>query len=113
MWDFVLGSQWSKNGKSFICLASTFTDKEGTVKSRIVPTFAPGSIITIPRQMVDYLVTEYGMVRMHGLPTWQRAEAMINLAHPDFRDDLIKAAQTSCSTCADNIVLNLSVFIRF
>jgi butyryl-CoA:acetate CoA-transferase len=93
MWDFVLGSQWSKNGKSFICLASTFTDKEGTVKSRIVPTFAPGSITTIPRQMVDYLVTEYGMVRMHGLPTWQRAEAMVNLAHPDFRDDLIKAAQ--------------------
>jgi len=93
MWDFVLGSQWSKNGKSFICLASTFTDKEGTVKSRIVPTFAPGSITTIPRQMVDYLVTEYGMVRMHGLPTWQRAEAIVNLAHPDFRDDLIKAAQ--------------------
>jgi len=93
MWDFVLGSQWSKNGKSFICLASTFTDKEGKVKSRIVPTFAPGSITTIPRQMVDYLVTEYGMARMHGLPTWQRAEAVIGLAHPDFRDDLVKAAQ--------------------
>ena len=35
-----------------------------------------------PRQMVDYLVTEYGMIRMHGLPTWQRAEAIVNLAHP-------------------------------
>lgn len=93
MWDFVLGSQWSKNGKSFICLASTYTDKQGQVKSRIVPTFEAGSITTIPRQMVDYLVTEYGMVRMHGLPTWQRAEAVVGLAHPDFREDLIKAAE--------------------
>ncbi len=93
MWDFVLGAQWSKNGKSFICLASTFKDKSGEIRSRIVPTFAPGSITTIPRQMVDYLVTEYGMVRMHGLPTWQRAEAVISLAHPDFRDDLVKAAE--------------------
>ncbi len=93
MFDFVLGSQWSKNGKSFICLASTFTDKKGNVKSRIVPTFKEGSITTIPRQMVDYLVTEYGAVRMHLLPTWQRAESVISLAHPDFRDDLIKAAE--------------------
>ena len=93
MWDFVLGAQWSKNGKSFICMASTFKDKEGNVQSRIVPTFKPGSITTIPRQMVDYLVTEYGVVRMHLLATWQRAEAVIGLAHPDFRDDLIEAAE--------------------
>jgi butyryl-CoA:acetate CoA-transferase len=93
MWDFVLGSQWSKNGKSFICLASTYTGSDGQVQSRIVPTFKPGSITTIPRQMVDYLVTEYGMARMHGLPTWQRAEAIIGLAHPDFRDNLTQAAQ--------------------
>lgn len=93
MWDFVLGSQWSKNGKSFICLASTYKDKEGNIQSRIVPTFKPGSITTIPRQMVDYIVTEYGMARMHGLATWQRAEAVIGLAHPDFRDELIKAAE--------------------
>ena len=93
MWDFVLGSQWSPGGKSFICLTSTYKDREGRQHSRIVPTFEPGSITTIPRQMVDYLVTEYGVVRMHGLPTWWRAEAIINLAHPDFREELIQAAE--------------------
>lgn len=92
MWDFVLGAQWSKGGKSFICLTSTHTDSQGIRRSRIVPTFAPGSITTIPRQMVDYIVTEHGAARMHGLPTWARAEALIGLAHPDYREDLISAA---------------------
>ncbi|MGE5398120.1 MAG: acetyl-CoA hydrolase/transferase family protein [Chitinophagales bacterium] len=93
MWDYVLGAQWSKGGKSFICLTSTFTDKEGNLRSRIVPTFQPGSITTIPRQMVDYIVTENGAKLLRGKPTWHRAEVMIELAHPDFRDDLIKEAE--------------------
>lgn len=93
MWDFVLGAQWSNGGKSFICLASTYTDKEGNLKSRIVPTFAPASITTIPRQMVDYIVTEYGAVRMRAKPTWWRAEEIISISHPNFRDDLIKEAE--------------------
>jgi len=92
MWDFVLGSQWSRGGKSLICLTSTFTDGKGQRVSRIVPHFAPGSVTTIPRQMVDYIVTEHGAAQMHGQPTWHRAEAIINLAHPDFRDELIAAA---------------------
>ena len=93
MWDFVVGSQWSKGGKSFICLASTYKDKEGNLKSRIVPTFAPASITTICRQMVDYIVTEYGAVRLRAKPTWWRAEELISIAHPDFQDELIKEAQ--------------------
>lgn len=93
MWDFVMGAQWSKNGKSFICLSSTFKDKDGNLKSRIVPTFAPASITTVPRQMVDYIVTEYGAVRLRAKPTWWRAEELISVAHPDFRDELIKEAQ--------------------
>jgi acyl-CoA hydrolase len=63
------------------------------MQSRIVPTFTPGSITTIPRQMVDYLVTEYGAVQLRARPTWQRAEMVISLAHPNFRDDLIKEAE--------------------
>jgi len=93
MWDFVLGSQWSKGGQSFICLMSTYKDSAGNLKSRIVPTFKPGSITTIPRQMVDYIVTEYGAEQVRGKSTWQRAEKIIGLAHPDFRDDLIKNAE--------------------
>jgi acyl-CoA hydrolase len=93
MWDFVLGSLWSKGGLSFICLASTFTDKEGKIHSRIVPTFSEGSITTIPRQMVDFIVTEYGVGRMKGQPTWHRAEILIELTHPNFRDALIREAE--------------------
>lgn len=93
MWDFVLGASWSKGGKSFICLSSTYTDADGKLKSRIVPRFEPGSVVTIPRQMVDYIVTEYGAVRMTGCPAWMRAEKLIQVAHPDFRDELIHEAE--------------------
>lgn len=93
MMDFVQGSQWSRGGRSFLCLSSTYKDKNGNLKSRIIPTLGTGSICTIPRQMVDYVVTEYGVARLQANPTWMRAEKMINLAHPDFRDELIKSAE--------------------
>ena len=91
--DFAMGAYLSKGGKSFICMSSTMTDKQGNVKSRIVPTLTPGSIATDPRRCTHYIVTEYGMVNMKGLSTWQRAEAAISLAHPDFREQLIKDAE--------------------
>ena len=91
--DFVMGAYLSKGGKSFICMSSTVTGKDGTVKSRIVPTLAPGSIVTDPRSCVQYIVTEYGMVNLKGLSTWERAEAIISIAHPDFREQLIQDAQ--------------------
>jgi acyl-CoA hydrolase len=93
MWDFVLGAQWSRKGKSFICLASTHTDAKGQVHSRIRPQLPLGSIVTIPRQMVDFIVTEYGAVKLTACPTWIRAEKIISVAHPDFRDELIQAAE--------------------
>jgi len=91
--DFVLGASMSRGGKSFICLSSTVTGKDGVVRSRIVPTLAPGSIVTTPRSCVQYVVTEYGMVNLKGMSTWQRAEALISIAHPMFRDQLIAEAE--------------------
>jgi butyryl-CoA:acetate CoA-transferase len=91
--DFVLGAYLSKGGKSFICCSSTFTDKQGQLHSRIRPTLANGSIVTDTRPNTHYVVTEYGMVNLKGLSGWQRAEAIISIAHPDFRDELIKEAE--------------------
>ena len=91
--DFVMGAYLSKGGKSFICMSSTVTGKDGTMKSRIVPTLTNGSICTDPRSCVHYIVTEYGMVNLKGLSTWERAEALISIAHPDFREQLIADAE--------------------
>ncbi len=91
--DFMLGSYRSKGGKGFICLKSTATKKDGTVVSRIRPTFDPCTIVTTPRSLVNYVVTEYGIVQLKGRSTWERAEALISIAHPDFREDLIKEAE--------------------
>jgi len=93
MWDFVLGSYWSRGGRSIICLPSTHQTKDGQLLSRIVPVFSPGSITTVPRQMVCIVVTEQGSVCLKGDSTWVRAEKLISIAHPNFRDELIKAAQ--------------------
>ena len=93
MWDFVLGAQWSKNGKSFICLPATLKNKEGELESKIVANFDPCTIVTIPRQQVDYIVTEFGSAQVKAKSTWRRAEMLIDIAHPDFREDLIKKAE--------------------
>ncbi len=91
--DFVLGAYLSKGGKSFVCCSSTFKTKDGQLKSRILPTLNQGSIVTDTRANVHYLVTEYGKVNLKGLSTWERAEAIISIAHPEFRDELIKEAE--------------------
>ncbi len=91
--DFVLGAYLSNGGKSFICLSSTYQKKDGTLASRIRPTLAEGSIVTDTRVNTMFVVTEYGCVNLKGLSTWERAEALISIAHPDFRDELIKSAQ--------------------
>ena len=73
-------------------MSSTYTDKEGALHSRILPRFE-GDIITTPRSQAYYIVTEYGAVNLAGMNTWQRAEALISIAHPAFREELIRAAE--------------------
>jgi len=90
--DFVQGAYRSKGGRSFIAMTSTYEGQDG-LTSRIKPTLTPGAIVTTPRTAVHNIVTEYGVARLKGKSTWERAEAIIGLADPVFRDDLIKEAE--------------------
>ncbi|MBR6614451.1 MAG: butyryl-CoA:acetate CoA-transferase [Lachnospiraceae bacterium] len=100
--DFVLGAYLSKGGKSFICCSSTVQNKDGSLKSRIKPFVTPGGIVTCTRANTQYVVTEYGIVNLKGTSTWQRAEKLISIAHPDFRDELIAEAEKMKIWCPSN-----------
>ena len=89
--DYLTGAAMSRGGKAFICMTSSFVDKKGERHSRILPRF-DGDIVTDPRSQAFWLVTEYGAQNLAGRSTWERAEKLISLAHPDFRDELIAAA---------------------
>jgi len=92
--DYATGAYMSEGGMSFICCNASYTDKKtGTIKSRITPMLPQGSIVTVPRTQAHMIVTEYGVADLAGRSTWQRAEALINIAHPDLRDDLVKEAE--------------------
>lgn len=92
--DFVEGAYNSKGGKSFVCLPSTYQDKDGKVHSRIRGMLTLGAVVTDTRAGVHYVVTEYGKANLKGLSSWQRAEALIRIAHPDFRDQLVDEARS-------------------
>ena len=74
-------------------MKSVSKDKAGNLRSNILPKFTDGSIITTPRTQAPFMVTEQGIANLTGKATWERAEAIIGIAHPDFREDLIKAAE--------------------
>ena len=86
--EWVLGSQWSKDGKSVIALRSSYRDKAGVLHSKIVPQLPPGSVVTTPRTCVQYVVTEYGVADLKYKSVLERARALIAIAHPDFREEL-------------------------
>lgn len=90
--DYVTGAAMSKGGKSFICMTSSYTDHQGHLQSRILPHFV-GDIVTDPRSQSYLVCTEYGVVNLVGRSTWERAELLISIAHPNFREYLIKAAE--------------------
>ncbi|HXD42566.1 MAG TPA: acetyl-CoA hydrolase/transferase C-terminal domain-containing protein, partial [Ramlibacter sp.] len=83
--DFIRGAALSEGGKAIIALPSTA--KQGQV-SRIVSTLKPGAGVVTTRGHVQYVATEYGVVNLHGLNLKQRAQALISIAHPDFRAEL-------------------------
>ena len=88
--DTAFGAMHSKNGRAIIALEST--RKNGTI-SNIVSALAPGSAVSLTRNCLDYVVTEYGIARMRGANIRERIEALISIAHPDFRAELRKEAE--------------------
>jgi acyl-CoA hydrolase len=91
--DFARGAMWSPEGRAFIVLPSTACG--GTV-SRIRATLTPGSMVTTLKNTVDHVVTEFGVADMRGRSIRQRARALIDVAHPDFRDELERSARELC-----------------
>jgi acyl-CoA hydrolase len=88
--DFIRGAAQSKGGKPIIALGSTAMD--GKV-SRIVPYLKQGAGVVTTRADVHYVVTEFGVAHIFGRNLRERAEALIEVAHPDFRDELTRAAK--------------------
>jgi 4-hydroxybutyrate CoA-transferase len=90
--DFIYGASRSKGGVPIIALPSTTTTRDGTVISRIVTMLKRGAGVVTSRNHVRYIVTEYGVADLYGKSIRKRAEALINIAHPDFRADMKREA---------------------
>lgn len=90
--DYVLGAFHSKGGQSFLCTPSVRISKDGKKESLIRARLPEGSIVSVPRSAVHYVVTEYGAVNLKGKTTYERAELLISIAHPDFKEELAEEA---------------------
>jgi acyl-CoA hydrolase len=89
--QFMRGAYASRGGKAFLCLSATY-ERNGRRESRIVPRLADSNIVTTPRTDVMYVVTEYGVVNLKGKSVPERARALIDIAHPEFREELERMA---------------------
>ena len=97
--DTAIGAQIARNGKSFIALYATADIKDpktGQVirKSKIVPTLTTGAVVSLSRNDVDYVVTEYGVAALRGTSIRERVKRLVAIAHPDFRDSLMAEAKS-------------------
>lgn len=90
--DFVSGPGLSLTARSLLCLRAT-VEVEGRLRSRIAPWFDAGTVITTPRHQVDVVVTEFGVAELQGKTVHQRGRELAAIAHPDFRDELLEAAE--------------------
>ncbi|NHJ23412.1 MAG: GNAT family N-acetyltransferase [Candidatus Lokiarchaeota archaeon] len=91
--DFVRGAARAIDGKPIMVLPSTAQLKDGTMISRIVPFLQPGTGVVVTRGDVHYLVTEWGIAYLYGKSIRERVLEMINIAHPDFREELLEHAK--------------------
>ena len=90
--DFVSGPGLSLEARSLLCMRST-VEIDGELRSRIAPWFDAGTVVTTPRHQVDVVITEHGAAELQGKTVHQRGEALARIAHPDFRDALLEAAE--------------------
>ena len=102
--DFVRGASRSKGGKAIIAMPST-TGKTKKI-SKIVPLLDEGAAVTTSRNDVDYIITEYGIAALKGKTLRQRAKALINIAHPDFREELIAEFEKRFHCKFDEVTLS-------
>jgi 4-hydroxybutyrate CoA-transferase len=91
--DFIYGAARSKGGLPIIALASTLRRKDGTCLSKIAPMLQPGAGVTTTRNHVHYVVTEHGVADLYGRTIAQRAQALIAIAAPEFREELTERAR--------------------
>ena len=91
--NFVQGAKLSKGGKSILTLNSTYTDKAGNLRSKILPVLPEGTVVTTSRNDVQYVVTEYGVANLRFKSIPERAKALIAIAHPQFREELLEGAK--------------------
>jgi len=94
--DFIRGTRASKGGKSFIVMRSMLEKKDGTKVSKITLNLPEGSVVSTPRSDVMYIATEYGIADLHQKSHKERARALIEVAHPEFRDLLTYQAKKHC-----------------
>lgn len=99
--DFIRGAARSRGGKPVIALPSTATLRDGRVVSKIVPVLQEGAGVVTSRGDVHYVVTEWGVAYLHGKSVRERALALVSIAHPDFRENLLAAAKGRCLITPD------------
>lgn len=86
--QFIWGAKFAKNGKNILAINSTYTDKDGNLQTKIMPSFPESTVVTTSRNDVEYIVTEYGVTYLKYKSLKERAKGLISVAHPDFRDKL-------------------------
>jgi len=91
--DFIYGASRAKDGVPIIALPSTVALKDGAVVSRIAAMLKHGAGVVTTRNHVRFIVTEYGIAELYGKTIRQRAQALINIAHPEFREELTRQAK--------------------